>query len=115
MVGEDGRAMHKSWGNMVEFVEGAEKIGVDVMRWMFATHNPEQNLLFGFKKASKPKPGVSGGGGGAAGRASPGPRAGGGGVGAEGGEGAERARKKRPRRRSGKGGAAAEHAAAGPA
>jgi len=53
MVGEDGRPMHKSWGNMVEFTEGADKIGVDVMRWMFATHNPEQNLLFGYKKADE--------------------------------------------------------------
>jgi isoleucyl-tRNA synthetase len=53
MVGEDGRPMHKSWGNMVDFTEGAEKIGVDVMRWMFATHNPEQNLPFGYKKADE--------------------------------------------------------------
>jgi len=53
MVGEDGRPMHKSWGNMIEFTEGADKIGVDVMRWMFATHNPEQNLLFGYKKADE--------------------------------------------------------------
>jgi isoleucyl-tRNA synthetase len=53
MVGEDGRPMHKSWGNMVEFTQGADKIGVDVMRWMFATHNPEQNLLFGYKKADE--------------------------------------------------------------
>ncbi len=53
MLGEDGRPMHKSWGNMIEFTEGAQKIGVDVMRWMFATHNPEQNLLFGYKKADE--------------------------------------------------------------
>ncbi len=53
MVGEDGRPMHKSWGNMVEFGEGAQKIGVDVMRWMFVTHNPEQNLPFGYKKADE--------------------------------------------------------------
>jgi isoleucyl-tRNA synthetase len=53
MVGEDGRPMHKSWGNMLEFVEGAEKIGVDVMRWMFVSHNPEQNLPFGYKKADE--------------------------------------------------------------
>ena len=53
MLGEDGRPMHKSWGNMVEFNEGADKIGVDVMRWMFATHNPEQNMLFGYKTADE--------------------------------------------------------------
>jgi isoleucyl-tRNA synthetase len=53
MLGEDGRPMHKSWGNMIEFGQGAEKIGVDVMRWMFVTQNPEQNLLFGYKKADE--------------------------------------------------------------
>ncbi len=53
MLGEDGRPMHKSWGNSIEFNEGADKIGVDVMRWMFVTHNPENNLLFGYKKADE--------------------------------------------------------------
>lgn len=52
-MGEDGRAMHKSWGNYIEFNEGAEKIGVDVMRWMFARQNPADNLLFGYKKADE--------------------------------------------------------------
>ena len=36
LFGEDGRAMHKSWGNAIEFNEAAERMGVDVMRWMFA-------------------------------------------------------------------------------
>ena len=53
MVAEDGRPMHKSWGNSIEFNEGADKIGVDVMRWMFSVHNPEQNLLFGYHKADE--------------------------------------------------------------
>lgn len=53
MLGEDGRAMHKSWGNAIEFNEGADKIGADVMRWMFAKQNPEQNILFGYKKADE--------------------------------------------------------------
>ncbi len=52
-TGEDGRPMHKSWGNAVEFNEGAEKIGVDVMRWMFARQNPADNMLFGYKKADE--------------------------------------------------------------
>jgi len=52
-TGEDGRPMHKSWGNSVEFNEGAEKIGVDVMRWMFARQNPADNMLFGYKKADE--------------------------------------------------------------
>jgi isoleucyl-tRNA synthetase len=45
--------MHKSWGNAIEFNEGAEKIGVDVMRWMYTRQNPEDNMLFGYKKADE--------------------------------------------------------------
>ncbi len=52
-LGEDGRPMHKSWGNSIEFNEGADKIGVDVMRWMFSRHNPADNMLFGYKKADE--------------------------------------------------------------
>ena len=48
LFAEDGRPMHKSWGNSIEFGEGAEKIGVDVMRWMYARQNPSENLLFGY-------------------------------------------------------------------
>lgn len=53
MLAEDGRPMHKSWGNSIEFNEGADKIGVDVMRWMYVCADTEQNLLFGYKKADE--------------------------------------------------------------
>ncbi|HCQ92807.1 TPA: isoleucine--tRNA ligase [Candidatus Beckwithbacteria bacterium] len=53
VVGEDGRPMHKSWGNAIEFNQGAAKIGVDVMRWMYADVVPTQILPFGFKKADE--------------------------------------------------------------
>lgn len=53
LLAEDGRPMHKSWGNAIEFGEGADKMGVDVMRWMYVTHNPEANLLFGYKIADE--------------------------------------------------------------
>ena len=53
LLAEDGRPMHKSWGNAIEFNTGADKIGVDVMRWMFATQNPYENILFGYKKADE--------------------------------------------------------------
>jgi len=53
LLGEDGRPMHKSWGNAIEFNEGADKIGVDVMRWMYARQNPAENMLFGYKKADE--------------------------------------------------------------
>jgi isoleucyl-tRNA synthetase len=53
VLAEDGRQMHKSWGNAVEFNEGAERIGVDVMRWMFAKARPEDNILFGYNTADE--------------------------------------------------------------
>ncbi|MFZ5933048.1 MAG: isoleucine--tRNA ligase [Patescibacteria group bacterium] len=53
LLGEDGRPMHKSWGNAIEFNEGADKIGVDVMRWMYARQNPSENLLFGYHLADE--------------------------------------------------------------
>jgi isoleucyl-tRNA synthetase len=49
LLGEDSRPMHKSWGNSIEFNEGADKIGVDVMRWMYARQNPADNMLFGYR------------------------------------------------------------------
>jgi len=45
---ENGMDMHKSAGNAIWFEDAAEKMGVDVMRWMFTAHNPEHNLLFGY-------------------------------------------------------------------
>ncbi len=53
LLGEDGRPMHKSWGNAIEFNEGADKIGVDVMRWMYSRQNPADNMLFGYHKADE--------------------------------------------------------------
>ncbi|MBI4099703.1 class I tRNA ligase family protein, partial [Candidatus Microgenomates bacterium] len=53
LLDEKGAVMHKSLGNMIEFVEGADKIGVDVMRWMFVTSNPYDNLLFGYHRADE--------------------------------------------------------------
>ena len=50
---EDGREMHKSWGNAIWFDDAAEEMGVDVMRWMYCAAKPEQNLLFGYKRADE--------------------------------------------------------------
>jgi len=50
---EKGKPMHKSSGNMIEFIEGADKMGVDVMRWMYVRQNPAENLLFGYKVADE--------------------------------------------------------------
>jgi isoleucyl-tRNA synthetase len=46
LLGEDGMPMHKSKGNLVIFDEAAERVGSDTMRWLFATHVPEQSLNF---------------------------------------------------------------------
>jgi isoleucyl-tRNA synthetase len=53
LFAEDGRQMHKSWGNAIEFDEAAERMGVDVMRWMFAKSRPEDNILFGWHAADE--------------------------------------------------------------
>ena len=45
--------MHKSWGNAIEFNEAAERMGVDVMRWMYSTARPEDNILFGYHTADE--------------------------------------------------------------
>ena len=50
---EDGREMHKSAGNSIEFNEAADKMGVDVMRWLYSAHKPENNLLFGYHRAEE--------------------------------------------------------------
>jgi len=50
---ETGRDMHKSWGNAIWFDEAAEKMGVDVMRWIYASQNIEHNLLFGYGPAGE--------------------------------------------------------------
>ncbi len=50
---EDGRAMHKSWGNMIEFNEAADHMGVDVMRWLYCAHKPENDLLFGYNRGDE--------------------------------------------------------------
>jgi isoleucyl-tRNA synthetase len=53
LFGEDGRPMHKSWGNAIEFDEAAERMGVDVMRWMYANARPDDNILFGWHAADE--------------------------------------------------------------
>ena len=48
LLAEDGEEMHKSKGNSIPFDEAAERIGADVMRWMYAGANPAANLRFGY-------------------------------------------------------------------
>jgi isoleucyl-tRNA synthetase len=53
LFAEDGREMHKSWGNSIEFNEAAEQMGADTMRWLYASSKPEQNLLFGYARGDE--------------------------------------------------------------
>jgi len=52
-LAEDGRPMHKSWGNAIEFNEAADRMGVDVMRWLYCAHKPENDLLFGYTRGDE--------------------------------------------------------------
>ena len=58
LFGEDGRPMHKSWGNAIEFDEAAERMGVDVMRWMYCASRPDDNILFGWHAADEARRGL---------------------------------------------------------
>ena len=53
LMAEDGREMHKSWGNAIEFNDAADRMGVDVMRWLYCAHKPENNLVFGYGRADE--------------------------------------------------------------
>ncbi len=53
LLAEDGHEMHKSWGNAIEFNEAADRMGVDVMRWLYCRHKPDSNLVFGYGRADE--------------------------------------------------------------
>jgi len=53
--GEDGKEMHKSWGNAIWFDDAAEKVGADVMRWKYSTHDISKELWFGWKGLEEQK------------------------------------------------------------
>ena len=52
---ETGRPMHKSWGNAIWFDDAIEKMGADVMRWLYAAQVPSQNMNFGYGPANEVK------------------------------------------------------------
>jgi len=55
MLDEHGREMHGSHGNMIDAEEAFERMGADVMRWLYCQQPPNQNLLFGFGPAHEVK------------------------------------------------------------
>jgi isoleucyl-tRNA synthetase len=55
LLDETGREMHKSWGNAIDAAEAIERIGADVMRFLYCDHVPHQNLNFGYGPANEVK------------------------------------------------------------
>jgi isoleucyl-tRNA synthetase len=52
---ESGREMHKSWGNAIEANEAVERMGADIVRWLFTEQIPSQNVNFGYGPATEIK------------------------------------------------------------
>lgn len=55
VVDEKGEEMHRSKGNAVWFDEAAEQMGADVMRWLYLTANPGEDLRFGYNLGNEVK------------------------------------------------------------
>ncbi len=51
LLDETGREMHASWGNAIDANEAFDRMGADVMRWLFCDVPPAQNLKFGYGPA----------------------------------------------------------------
>jgi isoleucyl-tRNA synthetase len=47
--------MHKSWGNAIELDEALERMGADIMRWLYCSQPPSQPLRFGYGMAEEAK------------------------------------------------------------
>jgi len=45
---ENGKEMHKSWGNAIPFDEAAEKMGADAMRWLYFGKKGRLPVNFGY-------------------------------------------------------------------
>lgn len=50
---EKGEPMHKSAGNAIWFDDAVEKMGADVMRWLYTEQNPSSNVSFGYTPAKE--------------------------------------------------------------
>jgi isoleucyl-tRNA synthetase len=50
---EKGKPMHKSAGNAIWFDDAVERMGADVMRWLYCAFNPNNNLRFGYSVADE--------------------------------------------------------------
>src|SRR5205823_4615996 len=52
---EHGREMHKSTGNAIEANEAFDRMGADIMRWLYFAQPPSQNINFGYGPANEVK------------------------------------------------------------
>ena len=55
VLAEDGTEMHKSAGNAIWFDDAVERVGADIMRWMYCTTRPEADMRFGYALAENIK------------------------------------------------------------
>ena len=58
LLDETGREMHRSWGNAIAIDEALDRMGADVMRWLYAEQIPSQNMRFGYGPAHEAKRGL---------------------------------------------------------
>src|SRR5204862_1056794 len=52
---EHGKEMHKSTGNAIEANEAFDRMGADIMRWLYCAVPPSQNINFGYGPADEVK------------------------------------------------------------
>jgi isoleucyl-tRNA synthetase len=55
VLGEDGREMHKSGGNAVWLDDALDRMGPDVVRYLFASHGSAEPIRFGYGAAREVK------------------------------------------------------------
>ena len=55
LLDADGREMHGSWGNLISADEAFDRMGADVMRWLYCQQPPTQNIRFGYGPADDVK------------------------------------------------------------
>jgi isoleucyl-tRNA synthetase len=55
LLDAEGREMHGSWGNLIDAQDAFERMGADVMRWLYCRQPPTQNIRFGYAQAEEVK------------------------------------------------------------
>jgi len=55
LLDAEGKEMHGSWGNLIAADDAFERMGADVMRWMYCQQPPTQNIRFGYAAADEIK------------------------------------------------------------